>query len=246
VTSTVCGSVWPGASGRARSGHATADQHFRISGKRGVDGVARHVPAIHAVCRGRRHAANVVAGIQVLRLSSSPRDLQCRMMGRGARCRCRSGARYHWHPALQIARARDNPQIPGSQLLHSQRGRVPGRQRVLLEHGAQRRPRRACRKYGNADRPLAWPLRARPMPLATRFRKQVDVTGDLWTSVIESRGSPLRSTCDGTISACSADRRPPPPMRSFSTRRGASIAALGFITAVFCITTVPRPLAVVR
>jgi len=29
------------------------------------------------------------------------------------------------------------------------------------------------------------------MPLATRFRKQVDVSGDLWTSVIESTGQPV-------------------------------------------------------
>jgi len=30
-----------------------------------------------------------------------------------------------------------------------------------------------------------------PMPLATRFRKQVDTHGDLWTSVIESTGQPV-------------------------------------------------------
>lgn len=30
-----------------------------------------------------------------------------------------------------------------------------------------------------------------PMPLATRFRKQVDTAGDLWTSVIESTGQPV-------------------------------------------------------
>jgi 6-phosphofructokinase 1 len=30
-----------------------------------------------------------------------------------------------------------------------------------------------------------------PMPLATRFRKQVDVTGDLWTAVVESTGQPF-------------------------------------------------------
>lgn len=30
-----------------------------------------------------------------------------------------------------------------------------------------------------------------PMPLATRFRKQVDITGDLWTSVIESTRQPV-------------------------------------------------------
>jgi 6-phosphofructokinase 1 len=30
-----------------------------------------------------------------------------------------------------------------------------------------------------------------PMPLATRFRKQVDVTGDLWSSVIESTRQPF-------------------------------------------------------
>jgi len=29
-----------------------------------------------------------------------------------------------------------------------------------------------------------------PMPLATRGRKQVDVTGDLWMSVIEATGQP--------------------------------------------------------
>ncbi len=29
-----------------------------------------------------------------------------------------------------------------------------------------------------------------PMPLATRFRKQVDVTGDLWSAVMESTGQP--------------------------------------------------------
>jgi 6-phosphofructokinase 1 len=29
-----------------------------------------------------------------------------------------------------------------------------------------------------------------PMPLATRSRKQVDVTGDLWMSVIEATGQP--------------------------------------------------------
>jgi 6-phosphofructokinase 1 len=29
-----------------------------------------------------------------------------------------------------------------------------------------------------------------PMPLATRFRKQVDVAGDLWTAVVESTGQP--------------------------------------------------------
>ena len=30
-----------------------------------------------------------------------------------------------------------------------------------------------------------------PMPLATRFRKQVDVEGDLWTAVVESTGQPV-------------------------------------------------------
>jgi 6-phosphofructokinase 1 len=30
-----------------------------------------------------------------------------------------------------------------------------------------------------------------PMPLATRFRKQVDTAGDLWTSVMESTGQPV-------------------------------------------------------
>ena len=29
-----------------------------------------------------------------------------------------------------------------------------------------------------------------PMPLATRYRKQVDTTGDLWTAVVESTGQP--------------------------------------------------------
>jgi 6-phosphofructokinase 1 len=33
-----------------------------------------------------------------------------------------------------------------------------------------------------------------PMPLATRFRKQVDVSGDLWMSVVESTGQPLSWT----------------------------------------------------
>jgi len=28
------------------------------------------------------------------------------------------------------------------------------------------------------------------MPLATRFRKQVDTNGDLWMSVVESTGQP--------------------------------------------------------
>jgi 6-phosphofructokinase 1 len=30
-----------------------------------------------------------------------------------------------------------------------------------------------------------------PMPLATRFRKQVDTAGDLWMSVVESTGQPV-------------------------------------------------------
>ena len=30
-----------------------------------------------------------------------------------------------------------------------------------------------------------------PIPLATRFRKQVDITGDLWMAVIESTGQPM-------------------------------------------------------
>jgi 6-phosphofructokinase 1 len=30
-----------------------------------------------------------------------------------------------------------------------------------------------------------------PMPLATRYRKQVDTTGDLWAAVVESTGQPL-------------------------------------------------------
>jgi 6-phosphofructokinase 1 len=29
-----------------------------------------------------------------------------------------------------------------------------------------------------------------PMPLATRFRKQVNVEGDLWAAVVESTGQP--------------------------------------------------------
>jgi hypothetical protein len=29
------------------------------------------------------------------------------------------------------------------------------------------------------------------MPLATRFRKQVDTAGDLWTAVVESTGQPF-------------------------------------------------------
>ncbi len=33
-----------------------------------------------------------------------------------------------------------------------------------------------------------------PMPLATRFRKQVDTTGDLWMAVLESTGQPLTWT----------------------------------------------------
>jgi 6-phosphofructokinase 1 len=35
-----------------------------------------------------------------------------------------------------------------------------------------------------------------PMPLATRFRKQVDVTGDLWSSVLESTRQPFSFTPD--------------------------------------------------
>jgi 6-phosphofructokinase 1 len=31
-----------------------------------------------------------------------------------------------------------------------------------------------------------------PMPLATRYRKQVDASGDLWMSVVESTGQPVR------------------------------------------------------
>ena len=30
-----------------------------------------------------------------------------------------------------------------------------------------------------------------PMPLATRFRKQVDTSGDLWMAVVESTGQPI-------------------------------------------------------
>ena len=30
-----------------------------------------------------------------------------------------------------------------------------------------------------------------PLPLATRFRKQVDVDDDLWMSVIEATGQPV-------------------------------------------------------
>jgi hypothetical protein len=30
-----------------------------------------------------------------------------------------------------------------------------------------------------------------PLPLATRFRKQVDVGEDLWMSVVESTGQPV-------------------------------------------------------
>jgi 6-phosphofructokinase 1 len=33
-----------------------------------------------------------------------------------------------------------------------------------------------------------------PMPLATRYRKQVDTTGDLWMAVVESTGQPLSWT----------------------------------------------------
>jgi len=29
------------------------------------------------------------------------------------------------------------------------------------------------------------------MPLATRFRKQVDINGDLWAAVVESTGQPF-------------------------------------------------------
>jgi len=29
-----------------------------------------------------------------------------------------------------------------------------------------------------------------PMPLATRFRKQVNTSGDLWAAVVESTGQP--------------------------------------------------------
>jgi 6-phosphofructokinase 1 len=38
-----------------------------------------------------------------------------------------------------------------------------------------------------------------PLPLATRFRKQVDTSGDLWMSVVESTGQPL--TWDGSAEA---------------------------------------------
>jgi 6-phosphofructokinase 1 len=30
-----------------------------------------------------------------------------------------------------------------------------------------------------------------PIPLATRFRKHVDLSGDLWASVVESTGQPF-------------------------------------------------------
>jgi 6-phosphofructokinase 1 len=43
-----------------------------------------------------------------------------------------------------------------------------------------------------------------PMPLATRFRKQVDTAGDLWMSVVESTGQPLSW-------ALGEGRRTPPP-----------------------------------
>jgi 6-phosphofructokinase 1 len=48
-----------------------------------------------------------------------------------------------------------------------------------------------------------------PMPLATRFRKQVDVAGDLWASVVESTGQPF--SFDG------------PPRRSSVPSPGVSV-----------------------
>jgi 6-phosphofructokinase 1 len=64
-----------------------------------------------------------------------------------------------------------------------------------------------------------------PMPLATRFRKQVDVTEDLWMSVLETTGQPAawagQSAEDGTESAEQGeeDTRATPGRSSASTAR---------------------------
>jgi 6-phosphofructokinase 1 len=56
-----------------------------------------------------------------------------------------------------------------------------------------------------------------PMPLATRFRKQVDVTGDLWMSVVESTGQPVAwderasGVLSGGASAVAPSRAPGAP-----------------------------------
>jgi 6-phosphofructokinase 1 len=45
-----------------------------------------------------------------------------------------------------------------------------------------------------------------PMPLATRYRKQVDTNGDLWTAVVESTGQPAFFGTRAVAAAAAADR----------------------------------------
>jgi 6-phosphofructokinase 1 len=59
-----------------------------------------------------------------------------------------------------------------------------------------------------------------PMPLATRFRKQVDTHSDLWMSVVESTGQPVSWASDDV----DAERPPHAPTWSVAPREGAAVA----------------------
>jgi 6-phosphofructokinase 1 len=58
-----------------------------------------------------------------------------------------------------------------------------------------------------------------PMPLATRFRKQVDTHSDLWMSVVESTGQPV-SWDSADSEGVDARRAPPVPTWSVAAREG--------------------------
>jgi hypothetical protein len=58
-----------------------------------------------------------------------------------------------------------------------------------------------------------------PMPLATRFRKQVDTHSDLWMSVVESTGQPV-SWDPGAPENVDARRHPSAPTWSVAARDG--------------------------
>jgi 6-phosphofructokinase 1 len=57
-----------------------------------------------------------------------------------------------------------------------------------------------------------------PMPLATRFRKQVDTHSDLWMSVVESTGQPM--SWDDEEESMAARRSSPAPVWSVGMHKG--------------------------
>ena len=168
----------PRARGRARASCACLEQRL-----------AERAARRHRGRRGRRAGAVRRAPSPTAAPTDASGNARLKDIGLVLRDRITAhfAERGHW----------THPQVHRPELPDPQRSGLAGRQRLLLEHGPQRRARGDGRQHRHAHRPVARPLRPRA---ACRWR----------------RASASRSTSAKT-SGCRSSRRP--GSRSASVRR---------------------------